>query len=452
MLPPTATVTPPPASHDAEIQRNLRYSTADATAYSLMVGSGEQYLAAFALAIGMSQTLAGLLSAVPLLVGSLLQLVSPYGVRKLGSYKRWVITCALSQALAFVPLILAAWHGSIPSWALFAVAAFYWAASLGTGPAWNTWITQLVPEALRPRYFATRNRWAQMGLLTGLTGAGLWLHWARSHGHLLTAFGSIFTLACGARGLSALFLSRQAEMAIPEATDRQLTLVEWLHRLRRSRDGRTLIYLLVTQTSVYIAAPYFTPYMLANRHFSYLTYMGLLAVALVAKIVSLPSLGAFARKYGTHRLLWLGGIGIAPMSLLWVFSDNVLYLCAAQTISGITWAAYELATVLVFFETIQPEERVSVLTYFNLANSTALIAGSLLGGVLLTAMGEQQTGYFIVFSVSFFFRALSLLAMPRTVRISPAAIAVAVRSLSLRATIGAVARPILGSLPRHHDR
>jgi len=56
-------------------RNDLAYSTGDAASYSLMVGLGETYFSAFALAIGTGQTFAGLLATLPQLAGSLLQLL-----------------------------------------------------------------------------------------------------------------------------------------------------------------------------------------------------------------------------------------------------------------------------------------------------------------------------------------------------------------------------------------
>jgi MFS family permease len=420
---------------------------ADALAFSLMVGSGELYLPAFALALAMGETVTGLLASLPLLVGSLLQLVSPRMVRRLGSYRRWVVLCSLLQALVFIPLVAAAIGGQLSVPGIFLLAAIYWGAVLATGPAWNTWVEELVPKTLRPRFFARRSRLGQLGLLIGLIGGGALLDAGERQNRLFLAFAGLFAVAGIARLLSALFLSRQSEEPGAALKDRSIAVRGWLAKVRHGPDGKLLLYLLATQTAVYVAAPYFTPYMLGDLRMSYASYMGLLSVALLAKIISLPSLGAFARRFGVHRLLWFGGIGIVPMSVLWLFSDNFLYLCAAQTVSGITWAAYELATVLMFFEAIRPEERVSVLTMFNVANAGALVLGSTVGGLLLHGLGEARSAYFVLFGLSFALRGMSLLLLPRAARISRVAVPVAIGALTVRASTGAVARPVLPGLP-----
>src|SRR6056297_3377549 len=116
--------------------------------FSVMVGCGETYFVAFALAIGMGDALAGLLGSVPLLAGALLQLVGPRAVQVLGSHKRWVVLTAGIQGMSFVPLVIAAWLGHMPAWLVFVMVSLYWALNLGGGPAWNTWIGTVVPPSV----------------------------------------------------------------------------------------------------------------------------------------------------------------------------------------------------------------------------------------------------------------------------------------------------------------
>jgi cyanate permease len=103
-----------------------------------MVGLGETYIPAFALALGLGQIMAGLVVAVPLLAGAVVQLATPAMVRRLGSLRRWVVVCAAVQAASFAPLVAAALAGRMPAAALLLVVTVYWAAGLGTrGRRWR---------------------------------------------------------------------------------------------------------------------------------------------------------------------------------------------------------------------------------------------------------------------------------------------------------------------------
>ncbi len=85
------------------LRRNLAVSTGEAGAYGAMVGLGETYFPAFALALGMGEVTAGIVASAPMMVGGVLQLISPWAIARVGSYKHWIIISAALQALSLVP-------------------------------------------------------------------------------------------------------------------------------------------------------------------------------------------------------------------------------------------------------------------------------------------------------------------------------------------------------------
>ena len=79
------------------------------------------------------------------------------------------------------------------SWIAVATVA-YWGFGMSTSPAWNAWVTSLVPRQIRARFFARRARASQAALLGGLMVAGLALEHGRTHGVELSVL-SAFNLA-----------------------------------------------------------------------------------------------------------------------------------------------------------------------------------------------------------------------------------------------------------------
>jgi len=393
------------------LRRNLRNSVADCAAFSIMVGIGETYFPAFALALGLGQIVSGLVASVPLLIGAVLQLVSPYAVRWLGSNRRWCVMCVLLQGLSFLPLVGAALAGYLPAWALFGFVALYWAGGLGATPAWQTWMETVVPFHVRAPFFAMRTRFGQAGVLVGFLAGGLSLQYGKQHGIVLKMFAAIFAVAFVCRIISARFLSRQTESAHLNGPQLHVGFGELLQRIRTGSSERLLLYFLAVQVAVQISGPYFSPFMLGQMQISYLHFVSLLAVSFLAKIVALPACGRLATLFGARRLLWIGGIGIMPVSGSWLYASDFWQLVLIQFLGGIVWAAYELAMLLMFFESVRKEERTSILTMFNLANSVALAVGSIVGGCLLKLLGESREAYLFLFAVSSFARASALLVL-----------------------------------------
>src|SRR5262249_6568218 len=143
--------------------------------------------------------------------GALLQLVSPWGVRRLRSHRRWVVTCALLQAASFIPLCGAALHGPLPAPGLLLIATLYWAAGMAAGPARPTRVGTLIPRSMRSRCFARRTRVGQFAMLLGLLLGGAILHLGEQRGMQLYAFAVLFAVACLARGWSSWLPAHQSE-------------------------------------------------------------------------------------------------------------------------------------------------------------------------------------------------------------------------------------------------
>ena len=401
-----------PSTH-TDLRRDLRTIWVDGLAWSLMVGMGELYIAAFAVALGLGETVSGLVATVPLLLGATVQLLTPRLVVLVGSQRRFVSACALLQALSFVPMLVGAVLDGMPAWALYGSAALYWAAGLSSHPPWSTWVATLVPARIRIRYFARRHRMLHVFQVLGLFAGGWILQVGAAADAGLLAFALLFGFASVARVYSSVLLSRQGEVEpLPDGA-RRVTLRQYIGRFRHGADGRVLVYILSLQFAAYISAPYFAPYMLDTLKLGYLEYMALVASAVAAKFAATPLHGRFAERHGVKALMWLGAVGTIPTSAMWILSDDFGWLLFAQIWAGVAWSAWELATLLTFFESIPHEERTSVLTCHNFANACAVALGSLAGAALLQGIGGGAQALLWLFGISSLLRIGTLVLLRR---------------------------------------
>jgi hypothetical protein len=394
------------------LRTDLRISAAEGTATNVMVGIGETYLPAFVLALTGSQLACGLVSTLPLVIGATLQLASPWLLRTCGSYRRWVALCAAVQAATFVPLLAAALTGRMPVVAVFALVALYWATGFGGSGPWNAWIETLVPARVRIRYFAWRTRVNQWGIVAGFLAGGIALQAADRLGIPLAVFALLFFLAAASRFVSVGLLSLQREPQ-PPPSGPAMSLRAIFRALSTGENGRLLLYLMAAQAAVQIAGPYFNPFMLSELHFSYTIYAIVICTATVAKIYFLPTVGRIADRVGVRRVFWMSAVASVFVPALWLLSNNWMYLVGVQVISGMAWCAFDLATLLLFIETIPRQKRVDVLAFFNLANSVAMAGGSLLGAGILSALGTGYNAYLALFAISALGRGLAILLLVR---------------------------------------
>lgn len=454
---------PKSAAPRSATRANLRASTADAAAFGAMVGLGESYISAFALAIGLGEISAGLVSSIPLLVGGTLQMISLRAVYWFGGEKRWIVICATLQALSFIPLVAAALLGSIGLVPLLLIASVYWTGGLAAGPPWNTWMESIVPSRVRTRYFSGRTRTSQLCTLLGLVAGGAVLQVTGNQGQVLFGFAGIFAAAAFFRFWSVSWLmrhqtpTRDFAVANRRRMARHVRAAEAEHpadivaaKAKSDRAGMTgmrlLSYLVAVQLAVQISGPFFSPYMLKQLHLSYTEFVMLLAIGFLSKIIGFSFWGNQTHRGGAKRLLWIGGIGIVPVAALWIVCENLYHLAAVQMLSGLLWAAYELGFFLMFFETLPIEKRTRMLTYYNFANMLALCGGAFIGAGLLRWLGGGQSAYFVLFAASSVGRFLALgLLFGADLRTIPV-FHVCMRVLGVRLSTSTVDAPILSTL------
>jgi MFS family permease len=186
-----------------------------------------------------------------------------------------------------------------------------------------------------------------------------------------------------------------------------------LASVRNEAGGRVILYMLLAQAAFQIATPYFTPYMLTHLKLSYLGYLVLLCIPFISRSICLPAWGHAVERIGAYHVLWIGGLGVAMLPVLWNVSDSYAYLVAIQIGAGVVWAGYELAQILLFFDTIPTERRMGVLTVYNVFNSLGFFVGSLLGAAMLTMLGADRHAYYLLFASSTVVRIATVLVLVR---------------------------------------
>lgn len=424
----------------------MRHSHKDGAYYSLMVGAGETYLPVFALALQMGDVVSGLMATVPFAIGSFCQLFAGYGVMKLSSRRRWVLLCASIQSLAlFAIAALALFPVSQPG-ILLGLASVYWSAGLAAGPAWNIWIGRLVPPDSRVRFFSMRSLITQVTTLIGLIVTGLLLSSVHLDSEKLEMFAGIFFLAGCLRLASLYHLWRQIELSNPIPLSSLKPKKGEIRRWMKNRQiALTAVYMFGMAFAVHIASPFFNPYMIQQLNFEYKTYMMVIGVACVAKIVSYPLLARLAAKFGVASLMIIGLLGLIPSPLLWIVSDHIAYLCAIQVIGGVAWGSYELGITLVLLENHNDQDRSRILTMTGFLSAIGMLGGSILGAQLLKTGLASKESYHLLFMISSILRFMPVVLLPYFLGRSIKVGRIFVRVIGVRPGIGAVMKPILYS-------
>jgi MFS family permease len=401
------------------LRRDLCSSVNDGAGYSGMVGLGEAYFGAFFLAIGSTDIQIGVLSTVPYLLGSLYQLLTPWGVRRFYSFRRWVVFNAALQATALLLTSLLTFALRADFWNVLLLLSLYWSGGLATSPVWNTWIEYLIPGRIRKQFLAARMRTSQVVMLLAMPAAGLAIQASSRSGYELVCFGTLLLAAAGSRYYSAYMLGRKSEheswIVLAAPTKAEMTQHASTEQTREDAlrvAWMAIPFFAAMHFSMFIAGPYYAPFMLRNMGLNYLHFMFLIVLSFVGRVLMLRWTGQLAKRHGTGWVLMLGSAGLVPLAGLWYFHDSFLFLCCLQLISGAAWGCYEYGVMMLLVEKVTGPKRLAILSWINSFNGLGMVAGMLVGGGLLRYFGEVDSTFVMIFILSSVFRLLSLSVFP----------------------------------------
>ncbi len=396
-------------------KKSLKYSIIDGSFYSMMVGFGESFLAAFAVFLKATNVQIGVLGSLPITLGSISQALSTRLISIFKSRKKMVLLCSILQALMYIPIALVYFFGTFSVTILIAFVCIYWALGAIAAPAWNSWMGDLVEQKTRGAYFGRRNKFMGFLSFTALLAAGYILQrFSVNPAMEYIGFSVIFMLAMGSRLMSAYFVSRKYEPPYTQIPESEESFIKFMKYGRLTNYGTLIFFLCMTNFGVYISAPFFTPYMLTDLGFSYNFFTIVTATAVFMKFIMMPIWGNFSDIYGTKKVLTVTSFFVPIVPLLWLFSGNIWYLILVQLISGFIWAGFEISAINFIYDTTTPYNRVSCFANYNILNGIAIFLGATLGGYLVRHNQIFWSPYLFVFIVSGIVRAIAfVIYMPK---------------------------------------
>jgi MFS family permease len=401
----------------ASVQRSMRLSVIEGLAFALMVGLGEIYFLADAIRLSATRLEQGLVVTLPLFVGSAGPLLALRLLALLPQRKPLVVGAALLQALALLAVgIMDALGVSSPA-TLIACACAYHVFGQAVGTAWASWFGDLVPGTVRGNYFARRNRGIYVMTCVGLFSGGALLQ-AVEPASATSAAGSggggfalIFALAAAARLASVALHAITPEPTYHRPSTRTRVL-RFFATARGSQAWRLLKSLAALQFVVYIASPYFTPYMLGDLHFSYLEYTLATLVVILVKVLLLPVQGGLIDQAGARPVFLLSTLLAALVPLPWLWARGLGWVLVAQGLSGFAWAGFELSVFCLLIESSYRGVRSYIFAMQSVFNGTAQLLGSLTGALLVATLTADLR---VLFAVSLVGRLLIALWLPKRI-------------------------------------
>ena len=413
LQPPAET---PPGLSRGQTQQALRLSTLEgcvATAQGQLTSGAFQ--TGFALFLGCSAFWLGALGGIPALAG-LVQLFSSFLAQRYGERKSLIAWFSLVSRLLWVPMLLIPFVLPRSLW----VGAFLLLTLLSalcinvSAPLWTAWITDIVPEGSRGRYFGQRNMYAGwVGLAVPVLG-GYFLD-AATKRHTSSepmAFGVLFlTASVFAFGSFRLILKSPDVAQVKAGGDgqvRESALSYYQAPFADRNFQRVMTFLAAMVVGQSIAGQFFTVYQLTYLHLDYTAFQLLTAVATLASLASMPLWGYLADKYGNKPVLMIScGLVLVP-PLLWILAapDGIsglwaydphhglrlsltkLIIILLNLFAGFGWAGVGLTQFNLMIGAAPAEKRTVYVSAIAAISGLAGGIAPLAGGALMVAFGH----------------------------------------------------------------
>jgi len=364
-----------------------------------MFGAGYEAVALGAPLPGLVRLLGGsslhfslLTMIVPL--ASLLQPLFGDTLQRLGRRKLFfLVTGSIHRALWIgVGAVAIARVGSDSAvWLILGLVLISHTSGAGTTTSWLSWVSDLAPDKVRGRFFGRRN---MLGKLSGLLFSfafGAYLRYRPAP----EKFFHVMVL-CAAVGLCDIWI--HSRVPDPPMVRRSTGFFSNLFVPLRDRNYRRLIlYMAGLNFAVYVAGPFFYPFLLRDLDMSYLQIAFFFElVQYLSFAVSYWVWGFFIDRFGNKPVLLISSAGIVTVALIYVpTAPGLLWPLAVMSIaSGACWAGQQIALVNLQIGLPPREVRAAYIAGFLMVTGFASVLGCVTGGAIAIIFADFRTTFF----------------------------------------------------------
>lgn len=385
---------------------------------SAEVAFGDHFISPFAIAINASNSLVALFGSIGGLLGPLTQLFSSRLIEK-HPRKKIVLNAVFLEALFWIPFVLIAVLFSmgigIPILPLALILVFSIHVIIRNigGPAWFSWIGDIVDEGYRGRWTAKRALIHGITVTTLALTAAFFLDYFKKVDMTMIGFMIFFGLACILRFLSWKHIREQYEPKIKLEKGYYFSFYQFISKAPKNNFGRFAIYRSLLAFATSVIGPLVAVYLLRNLQLSYSIYT---VITLAGGIVSLMIIGLWGKlsdRFGNYHIMLLTSFITPVIPILWIISKNPLYLTLFPSVIGsIAWAGFGLASGNYIYDNVSHEKRGLAVSYYNMVVGIGVFLGAGLGAILIKYLNTTWIEPLIlIFIISGILRMLVVISM-----------------------------------------
>ncbi|MFX1563508.1 MAG: MFS transporter [Promethearchaeota archaeon] len=379
------------SEHD--IESGLQYFMKDALATQTMTTlTTSTFLVAFALLLGASNFIIGLLAAIPFLT-QLVQIPGIYLIEKYQTRRAIYVYAATASRVFILGLVFIAFLAPFFGVLILLILAQLFRATFAaiSTCSWNSWMHDIVPKDRLGVFFSKRMTLATMlAIPLGLVSGIFIQYWDLVNPDtVLVAFAIIFLLGFFAGLLGVYLISSIAEPKMHISTEN----LRFHRRLQAPFDDanfKNLIYFLVVLNfAVNLAAPFFTVYMLVVLQLPILLVIIFTIINQITSLAFLRIWGRLSDQMSNKSVLTISGIILLFCILGFTFTTLPTYHALSLTLLiiihifiGISTAGVSLSSGNITIKLAPEGKGTTYLAAASISNSLAAGLAPIFGGII----------------------------------------------------------------------
>ncbi|MHA1506808.1 MAG: MFS transporter [Candidatus Asgardarchaeia archaeon] len=392
--------------NEDEIGYALKYVIKDGLATKIMTTlTGGSLLVAFALKLGASNSLVGLLAAISSLA-QLLQIPSIYIVEKYKVRKAISFYASLTSRLSWflISLIPFLFPESYRFTILILAIILNTSFNAISNCSWNSWMHDLIPQKRLGTFFSKRIRLANVVSIPVLILSGFLIDFMRSNSlnYEYYAYSTLFLLGFLSGIIGVYFISKIPEPPMNSLED-NVGFNKLLSKPLEDENFRRLaIFLSSWNFAVNLAAPFFTVYMFKALNLDMFLVTFLISLSQMMNILFLQIWGKFSDHFSNKSVLSICAPILIVSIFSWTFTTlperhllTLPLLIIIHIIMGMSTAGVTVATRNIVLKLTPKGYSTSYLASINVINSIASGISPILGGLLADFFSDSELSFTI---------------------------------------------------------
>ena len=384
---------------ESEVQSGLQALLYDGVCSQVMGAfTGGAFLVAFALLLGASNVVIGLLAAVGPLT-QILQIPAIFLVDRTGLRKVLVVVSSFFSRLFW--LVVAALPWIVPAEqrvpVLLICLFLYFGLGTISGCAFNSWMRDFIPQNILGSYFGKRLAIATAtgAVLTLLAGFGIEVgKHVLSNAH--APYSILFVLGGAAGLVGVYFLARIPEpKMVPHVPQGIFTVLA--EPFREFNFRRLLMFLGSWNFAINLAAPFFVVYMVTRLGMSLGFVLSLSVLSQIINVMFFRIWGRLADRSSNKSVLAVSGWMFILSIFMWPFLTmpekhllTIPLLIAIHILAGISTAGINLCAGNIALKAAPQGKATAYLAANALVNGIAATLAPILAGLAADWFTKQE--------------------------------------------------------------